>query len=72
MPAASVALKESTDDFRFVAAVAGFGLLLRDSDHKGAVTYDMVRELAAGALNGDHNREEFLDLVVTAKTLNGS
>jgi len=32
----------------------------------------MVRELAAGALNGDHNREEFLDLVVTAKTLNGS
>ena len=72
VPAAAVSPEASTDDFRFVAAVAGFGLLLRDSGHKGALTYDMVRELADGALEGDHNREEFLDLVVTAKTLSGS
>lgn len=72
VPARAVTLEESTEEFRFVAAVAGFGLLLRDSEHGGTVTYDMVRQLAASALGGDHNRTDFLDLIVTAKTLAGS
>lgn len=70
--AGSAALEESTDDFRFAAAVAAFGLVLRDSEHKGAATCEMARELARAALAGDHNREEFLDLVVTAKTVQSS
>lgn len=66
------ALEESTDDFRFAAAVAAFGLVLRDSDHKGEASCEMARELARAALAGDHKREEFLDLVVAAKTVQGS
>lgn len=58
-----------SSDFRFAAAVAGFGLLLRDSPYKGTATFDSVRELATSAIDGDHYREEFLNLIVTAKTI---
>ena len=33
-------------DFHFAAAVAGYGMLLRDSAHKGSLTLDGVRHLA--------------------------
>lgn len=69
--AQAASLNETTSDYRFAASVAGFGLLLRDSAYKGEATYDMVRQMAAAALNNDARREEFLDLVVTAKTLAG-
>ncbi len=69
--AQAASLNETTSDYRFAASVAGFGLLLRDSAYKGETTYDMVRQMAAAALNNDARREEFLDLVVTAKTLAG-
>lgn len=58
-----------SSDFRFAAAVAGFGLLLRDSPHKGTATFDSIRELATSAVDGDHYREAFLNLIVTAKTI---
>lgn len=58
-----------SSDFRFAAAVAGFGLLLRDSPYKGTATFDSVRELATSAVDGDHYREKFLNLIVTAKTI---
>ena len=38
--------EKSSRDFRFAAAVAGFGMLLRDSPHKGGATWDSIRELA--------------------------
>lgn len=72
VPARSETLTESTDDFRFAAAVAAFGLVLRDSEYKGEATCEMARELARDASAGDSNREAFLDLVVTAKTLKRS
>ena len=37
---------ESSNDFRFAAAVAEFGMVLRDSPHKGNATLDSVLELA--------------------------
>ncbi len=64
---------EASDDFRFAAAVAGFGMLLRDSPHKGKATYDSILELAGKALGEDPRgyRKEFLDLVSAAKKLSG-
>ncbi|MEM7152942.1 MAG: von Willebrand factor type A domain-containing protein [Myxococcota bacterium] len=58
-------LADTSDDFRFSAAVAGFGMLLRDSEHKGDVSYRKVRTLAKGALGRDPRevRREFVDLV---------
>ena len=33
---------ETSDNFRFSAAVAGFGMLLRNSEYKGDMNYDQV------------------------------
>ena len=46
-------------------AVAGFGMLLRESPHKGSLTYDAVLELASSAASRDPQgyRREFLTLV---------
>jgi Ca-activated chloride channel family protein len=59
-------------DFRFAAATAEFGLLLRDSPYKGSASYAGVRELAQGALGSGNqaaHRAEFLKLVMLAETL---
>ena len=70
MPAAGLA-KHPSDDFRFAASVATFGMLLRDSEYKGTATFDAVREWASGALGNDRNglRSEFLGLVGKARQL---
>lgn len=58
-------LEESvSDDFDFAAAVAEFGMILRNSDYKGTADYDSVMELAK-----DSGEEEFLELVQKAKDL---
>ncbi len=61
-------LPEASADFRFAAAVASFGMLLRDSPHKGAATFGKVAELAETGLGDDPSgyRREFLGLVRTA------
>ena len=69
VPVGSVTLTESSEEFRFVAAVAAFGLALRDSAFKGDFNFDEIRKLAASALDDNESRKEFLDLVVTAKTV---
>ncbi|MDR3062137.1 MAG: DUF3520 domain-containing protein, partial [Dysgonamonadaceae bacterium] len=60
-----------SNDFRFAAAVAMFGQLLRDSDFKGDATYDKVIVLAKEGLNNDDlgYRREFVRLVETVKGL---
>jgi Ca-activated chloride channel family protein len=62
---------QSSDDLRFAAAVAGFGMLLRDSPFKGNLTYEAVLDLASSAIGEDPNgyRREFLDLVGKAQAL---
>ncbi len=62
-----------TDDFRFAAAVAEFGLLLRDSPFNGQATWDAVLERAESSHGPDPSgyRREFLDLVRKARTLAG-
>ena len=58
-----------SSDFRFASAVAMFGQLLRDSDFKGAASYDKVIGLAKQGLNNDEKgyRREFIRLVETAQ-----
>ena len=60
-------------DFQFAAAVASFGMLLRDSKYKGNATYASVLEIATAAAQNDENgyREEFLELVRKAAELAG-
>ena len=61
----------TTDNFRFAAAVAGFGMLLRDSEHKGNLTYAAVSALARGAKGKDEEgyRQEFIRLVESCNLL---
>jgi len=57
--------------FRFAAAVAGFGMLLRDSPHAGALTPDDVISLAERGRGDDPRgyRGEFIRLVETVRDL---
>ena len=64
---------DASEDFRFAAAVAGFGLLLRDSDYAGMLNYDLVLELGSEGIPEEKRdplglRTEFLDLVEKAKS----
>jgi hypothetical protein len=64
----------ATPDFKFAAAVAGFGLILQDNPNKGTATWDMVEELAkAGIATGDtaavDQRRGFVSLVRKARSL---
>ncbi|MBI4239346.1 MAG: VWA domain-containing protein [Deltaproteobacteria bacterium] len=63
--------EQATEDFRFAASVAGFGMLLRESPHLGTLTFDAVAQLAARAKGNDPDgyRQEFLQLVTAAKRL---
>jgi Ca-activated chloride channel family protein len=61
-------------EMRFAEAVAAFGMLLRDSEHKEGATFAMVKELAAGARGADANgyRAEFVKLVDAASSIAGT
>ncbi len=58
-------------NLRFAAAVAGFGLILRDSEHKGNADFKMVTSLARAAKGTDHSgdRAAFIQMVETAALL---
>jgi Ca-activated chloride channel family protein len=58
-------------DVRFAAAVAAFGMLLRDSEHKGTATFADVLELARQGQGEDAAgyRAEFIQLVESARSL---
>jgi Ca-activated chloride channel family protein len=71
----AVAVKDGaqTDsaDVRFVAAVAAFGMLLRDSEHKGTASFADVLKLAHQGQGPDPGgyRAEFIQLVESARAL---
>ncbi|MBN8420470.1 MAG: von Willebrand factor type A domain-containing protein [Verrucomicrobia bacterium] len=64
-------LTASTEEFKFSAAVAGFGLLLRDSSYKGSLSWETVRRLALDGKGADKlgYRGEFLQLIDKARGL---
>ena len=64
-------LASASADFKLAAAVAGFGMWLQDSAHKGSLTLDEVLRLGEEGLGLDRfgYRAEFLELVRRAKAL---
>lgn len=60
-----VPLMKSSDNFRWSAAVAAFGMLLRDSEYVKGYTWEEVAQLAGGARGRDEQgyRIEFINLV---------
>lgn len=60
-----------SEDFRFAAAVAGFGMLLRDSEHRGSITADGVLSLAGDGIGPDPEgyRKGFVELVRAYRTM---
>jgi len=60
-------------DFRFAAAVAGFGMILRDSPYKGSANLDWVITTAASSRGADKNgyRQEFIGLAQRASQIRG-
>ncbi|MDO8267242.1 MAG: VWA domain-containing protein [Moraxellaceae bacterium] len=59
------------NDFRFAAAVAGFGQLLRGGNYLGSFGYDDVKELALAGCGADKGgyRQAFVKLVDIAQSL---
>ncbi|TWU13732.1 von Willebrand factor [Symmachiella macrocystis] len=62
---------EASPDFQFATAIAAFGMLLRDSEHRGTATLDAVLEIARANLTWDPHgyRAEFVELVERARSL---
>ena len=62
---------DASPDFKFATAVAGFGMALRDSPHKGQLTLAQVTEWGRAGLGQDAGgyRAEFLTLVDVAGLL---
>ena len=55
----------ASEDFRFAASVAGFGMLLRDSAHAGTASPQQILEMASQSMGDDTTgyRAEFVDLI---------
>jgi Ca-activated chloride channel family protein len=62
-------LAQSSEDFRFAAAVAEAALVLRGAPDKGSASLDLARALAQGALGQDPNgdRHELISLLAKAR-----
>ena len=71
---APVAISNASPDFRFAAAVAQFGMLLRQSEQRGTATWAATEQLADGArgTDADGYRAELVRLVRLAAGLSGS
>lgn len=65
----SVPLKNSSDDFKFSAAVAWFGLKLRDSNLIPNKSSEAIKNLAKEGLSNDEDgyKAEFIRLIETVK-----
>lgn len=60
-------LDKTSDNFRWSAAVATFGMLLRNSEFKGDANYEQCKKLAAGARGKDTEgyRAEMIRMIET-------
>lgn len=59
----------ASTDLRFAAAVAAFGMVLRESEHKGTATLDDAIAIARGALGLDRGgyRQDFIRLAESVR-----
>lgn len=68
---AGLGFAQSSRDFQFAAAVASFGMLLRNSEHRGEASYPAVLEMARSSSTNDAGgyQAEFLQMVQAAMEL---
>jgi Ca-activated chloride channel family protein len=61
----------ASPDLQFAAAVASFGMVLRQSQHRGTSNLAAIAEIASSSLGNDRGgyRAEFVDLVRKAQSL---
>ena len=64
--------KETSENFRFSSSVAGFGMLLRESEYNKDLKYGMIIDIAKGAKGNDKDgyRSEFIRLVELSEANN--
>ncbi len=63
--------EKASEDFKFAAAVASFGMILRGSEYKGTSNYDAAIEMAMEGKGLDANgyRAELIELIKKAKAI---
>lgn len=61
----NIALEKTSDNFRWSASVAAFGMILRNSEYVGDFNFEAVNSLASGARGDDKEsyRIEFINMV---------
>lgn len=66
--------ENTSDNFRFSASVAGFGMILRDSEFKGSLDYNKVKKWAESAKGKDKNgyRAEYIRLIESTRLISNS
>jgi Ca-activated chloride channel family protein len=67
----NIAFNSTSGNFRFAAAVAEFGMLLRNSQYKGNADFSSVKQTAQSAIENDEEgyKKEFISLVKKASSL---
>lgn len=67
----NLSIDKTSDNFRWSAAVAAFGMQLRESDFRGDLNYDDIYTLAKSARGKDEEgyRAEFIRMVESCKLL---
>lgn len=70
---AGVRFEEAGKDFQFAAAVASFGMQLRNSPHRGTFTFEQAQQVAERNLSSDPQgyRAEFIELVRRVRQMIG-
>ena len=60
-----VNIQKSSENMKFISSVVGFGLLMKDSEHKGSVSKEMLVALAVNSTSSDPNgyKREFISLL---------
>ncbi|NEN91917.1 MAG: DUF3520 domain-containing protein [Okeania sp. SIO3H1] len=66
-----VSLDDASNDFKFAAAVAEYGMILRDSEYKGDASFNQVLKLAneSKGLDLEGYRSEFINMVESSQKL---
>ncbi|NEQ40212.1 MAG: DUF3520 domain-containing protein [Okeania sp. SIO3I5] len=66
-----VSLDDASNDFKFAAAVAQYGMVLRDSEYKGDANFNEVLKFAneAKGLDLEGYRSEFINMVESSQKL---
>lgn len=68
-----LAFNNTSNNLRFAAAVAAYGMILRNSDYKGNADYNFVKRIAMNAIGNDTEgcRKEFVNMVDNTMMITG-